>query len=448
MRNPRFTRRAALAGLGCASLGAFVPLLDVEAERGGIPKRLILFYHPFGTFIDAWRPQGTVTDFTFGGSITAPLEPHKSDLVVIEGLGLRYDSEAIPGDPHQAGMALLWSGAAPLNCDDPNNDGTCLPEGGQDGTVGWGGGITVDQYLADRLAPDTAFRSLELAVDTYADNIRARMCYRGPGQPLMPEIDPVQAYANLFGDFSGDDLEVQRLMARRKSTLDLVGKRLDALRDRVSAHDRLKIEAHLDAVTTIESQLQGLGACMAPSEGPMAYDPHDSSRLMEIGRAQIDLMVAALACDRTRIASLQIKDEDGGNVAWLDPNATNFHALSHNEGDWETLMPMAYRDFTSLFAYLLEKLAATPMGDGTRLLDHTLVAWGSAMGSGSHEMSPVPFVLAGGCQGYLQTGRYLTYDEGTRHQRLLVSILDAMGVDEESFGAPWDDGAGPLPGLV
>jgi hypothetical protein len=169
---------------------------------------------------------------------------------------------------------------------------------------------------------------------------------------------------------------------------------------------------------------------------------------MEIARAQIDLMVAALACDRTRIASLQIKDEDGGRVAWLDPNATDFHTLSHDQGDFATLMPMAYRDFTSLFAYLVEKLAAVQMGDGTRLLDHTLVAWGSAMGRGTHEMDQVPFVLAGGCQGALETGRYLKFDEGTRHQRLLVSILQAMGLDDQSFGGAWDDGSGPLPGLV
>lgn len=446
MKNPTFTRRAALAGLGGAALAPFVPQLEAEAQADGIPKRLILFYHPFGTFHDLWRPSGTSEDFSFTGSITAPLEPHKSDLVVIEGLGIRYSGSAIPGDPHQAGMALLWSGASPLNCDDPNNDGTCLPEGGQDGTVGWGGGITIDQRVADVIEPDTAFRSLELAVDTKADNIRARMCYRGPGQPILPEVDPMQTYASLFGDFMGDELEVQRLLARRQSTLDLVSKRLTALESKVSAHDRLKIQAHLDSVATLESQLQGLGACTAP-DTPQPLDPGNSANLMDNGRAQIDMMVAALACDRTRIASFQIKDEDGGRVNWLDPDATAFHTLSHNQGDWETLMPLAYRDFTTLFAYLLDKLAAVEMADGSRLLDHTLVAWGSAVGHGNHTMNNVPFVLAGGCGGELETGRYLTYDTGTRHHRLLVSILNMMGVPDDTIGGFWDDGSGPLPGL-
>ena len=448
MRHAKFTRRALLAGMGCASLAPFVPMLDADAEDGGIPKRLILFYHPFGTFLDQWRPTGSSTDFTFDGPITSPLQPHKSDLIVLEGLGLRYSSTQIPGDPHQAGMALLWSGASPLNCDDPANDGTCLPEGGQDGTVGWGGGITIDQRVADVLQPPTPFRSLELGVNTRGDNIRAVMSYRGPGQPNAPEIDPLQTYTTLFGDYEGDELQVQRLMARRKSALDLVGKRLDRLSSKVSMHDRLKIEAHLDSVSAIESQLQDLAACSAPADPPLAYDPLDSAYLMDVGRAQIDLMVSALACDRTRIASLQIKDEDGGRVDWLDPNATSFHNLSHNQGDWETLMPAAYHDFTALFAYLLDKLSAVQMADGTRLLDNTLVAWGSAVGHGNHTMNTVPFMLAGSAQGYFDTGRYLTYDTGTRHHRLLVSILQAMGVPDDTFGGSWDDGSGPLPGLA
>ncbi len=449
MLRSKFTRRTALAGLGVSALAPFVPLLDVEAQDGGIPKRLILFYHAFGAFMNDWRPQGGGTDFTFTGDMTAQLEPYKADLVVIDGLRLRYHYLEIPGDPHQAGMAMLWSGAAPLSCDDPANDGTCLPEGGQDGSVGWGGGISIDQYIADRLAPTTPFRTLELGVDTYGKDIRECMCYRGPGQPIAPEVDPISTYDNLFGDFIGDAPMLQRRLARRQTALGTVTKQLDRLNSRVSAHDRLKIEQHLTAISEVEGQLEGmLSACETPG-APSGYDPHDSASLMEIARAQIDMLVAALACDRTRIASMQIKDENGGFVRWLDPNAEHFHSLSHNQGDWQRLMPLAYRDFASLFKYLLDRLSAVSMPDGKRLLDHTLVAWGSAQSdAAAHSMGPIPFMLAGTCQGAITTGRYLKY-EPVNHQRLLVSIAHAMGVDDlDSFGGYWDDGSGPLPGLV
>jgi hypothetical protein len=450
MRAAKLTRRTVLSALGISALAPFVPVLDAEAERSGIPKRLVLFYHPFGTFIDQWRPTGTQSDFSFASSITAPLEPHKADLVVLDGLQLRYHYLEIPGDPHQAGMAMLWSGASPLHCDDPANDGTCLAEGGQDGTVGWGGGITIDQFIADRLAPPTAFRTLELGVDTYGSSISECMSYAGAGLPIPPEVDPVKAWSNLFGDFTGNELEVQRRLARRHTALATVAAELDRLHGKVSAHDRLKIEQHLAAVADVESQLDGLlGAC-TPPDAPTAYDPHDSTYFMETARAQIDLIVASLACDRTRIASLQLKDENGGNVSWLDPNALYFHGLSHQQGDWQTLMPLAYRDFSILFAYLVERLAAVPMPDGTRLLDNTLVAWGSAQSDAyAHSMGPIPFVLAGGCQGAIETGRWLQYPSPVNHNRLLVSIAHAMGVDDvETFGGDWDDGSGPLPSLA
>ena len=50
----------------------------------------------------------------------------------------------------------------------------------------------------------------------------------------------------------------------------------------------------------------------------------------------------------------------------------------------------------SLFAYLIEKLQATPDGDGS-LLDHTLYLLGSGMGNPDiHDHTNLPIVIAGG----------------------------------------------------
>ena len=86
-------------------------------------------------------------------------------------------------------------------------------------------------------------------------------------------------------------------------------------------------------------------------------------------------------------------------------------------------------------------------GNGT-LLDNALVVWGSELGKGnSHSFDRAPFVTAGGCGGAVRTGRFLDLPAKTPHNRLLVSMCHAMGLnDVASFGAT-DDGQGGLAGL-
>ncbi|MEM9488393.1 MAG: Tat (twin-arginine translocation) pathway signal sequence domain protein, partial [Myxococcota bacterium] len=108
----------------------------------------------------------------------------------------------------------------------------------------------------------------------------------------------------------------------------------------------------------------------------------------------------------------------------------------------------AERWFTEQFAYLLDKLETTPDPlTGTSLLDSSLVLWCKEMGdSRLHVCTSVPFVLAGKACGQLQTGRYLRYS-GDPHNKLLVSVCQLMGLNNNSFGDS-SFGSGPLPGLV
>ena len=73
-------------------------------------------------------------------------------------------------------------------------------------------------------------------------------------------------------------------------------------------------------------------------------------------------------------------------------------------------------------AYLLEKMQATPDGDGS-LLDHSL-----------------PVLLAGKPCGKFKTGYHYDYKPDTPMANLLVTILDKAGVPIEKLG----DSTGPL----
>jgi hypothetical protein len=122
--------------------------------------------------------------------------------------------------------------------------------------------------------------------------------------------------------------------------------------------------------------------------------------------------------------------------------AEGFHPASHHQNNPDRLESLskinAYH--VSLAAHFLERLKATPDGDGS-LLDHSLVLYGSGMSNSNvHNHSPPPVFVAGGAAGRLKGGRHLLYPENTPMSNLLLSILQKSGVNVDSVG----DSTGPL----
>ena len=118
------------------------------------------------------------------------------------------------------------------------------------------------------------------------------------------------------------------------------------------------------------------------------------------------------------------------------------HLISHHRDDAELMSQKARIDtyHVQMLAYLLEKMQATPDGDGS-LLDHSLIMYGSGMGNGNlHRHSDLPVLLAGKLGGRFKTGYHYDYQMNTPMANLLVTILDRAGVPIEKMG----DSTGPL----
>ena len=89
---------------------------------------------------------------------------------------------------------------------------------------------------------------------------------------------------------------------------------------------------------------------------------------------------------------------------------------------------------TQMLAYYLEKLRATPDGDG-RLLDHVMVLYGGGMhNSDQHDTHDLPLLLAGGGGGQIKGGRHLRFPEGTPLTNLHLTLLGKLGVPTERVG--------------
>ena len=456
-RPNQVSRRAVLRGAvagGTVAIG--LPWLEAispaVAQSGSAPKRIVFWFTANGTRQDIWTPPADLSIETH--ELHASLAPFKDKLIFLDGVDQKIAYDSI-GDGHQTGMACLLTNAAIL-------PGTLFCEGACDGEVkkyvGWGGGISVDQYIANRVQDEvvTKFRSLELGVQVKSATVWSRLCYAGPDQPLPPREDPDQNFADLFKDLDSDPFAIELLRRKRQSVLDAVIADYEAFNKKLGAEDKKRLDQHLESIRAVEKRLDATGIfgemCATPTvELPgSVYDQNDMYPVT--GKAQMDMLVMALACDLTRVASLQwSRSVSNVQFNWVDQVlGGGHHDLSHYgdesvEAKYDLLQINKW--YTEQFAYLLGEMSKIVEGDST-LLDNTVVVWVNELGKGnSHTRSDIPFILAGGCQGYFNTGQTLDMG-GAPHGQLLVSLCHAMGyTDVNTFGVE-QYSQGPLNGLT
>ena len=420
------SRRSFLRGLAASSLTLpFTRLLNGTAHADeGVPKRLFIFFTPNGTIPNKLWPTGTQDNFSFNsGSIWEPLSTLKDDLVFIKGL------EFYNATNHEAGMAAMLT----------NNGGSGTETNN----------YSLDQVIASHIGGSTRFSSLELGVQTSAwgGSSQTRMSYAGSGVYVTPDDNPSNVYQRMFGELLVGAEEATQRRTRRQSILDINRAQLGELRSRLGAEERIKLEAHTESLAQLENTINAVPQC-APSEAPDGLVTYNNEDFPDIAQAQMDLAVTALACDMTRVVSLQMSHTVGPPVyTWLGVNEGH-HSLSHGADGTHaaTDYVTCERWHSEQFASLIQKLKAQPDPEsGGSLFDSTLVVWAKELGDGRmHICTDVPFVLGGG--GAFTGGRYLDVGHAY-HSKLLVSIAQAFGINIDTFGDP-ASGNGGLEGLV
>lgn len=446
MRPLRYTRRHLLRG--ALATTAAVPLLNAggASAQSGHPTRLLVFFTPNGTRNRMFWPSGSETNFQLS-PLTSPLEGFKDRLTFLKGIRLNDSLQngflgGTLGSEHARGTGGMLT-ARPLNA------GTQFKSFGNT-TSGWGSGQSIDQYLAERVGATTTFKSLQLGVHVRDTEVRARISYRDSNQPNPPRENPADVFNTLFGELATD-----RLASQRQSVFDITRREIERLTRLVGAEDRQKLEAHLTSMRDVEQRLTqsqatpGAAVCSPPTMQPV--DLSDDNQYPEAGRLQMDLAAAALACDMTRVITMQWSYAESEHLfQFLNING-NHHSISH---DFSQSGPgyEAYNDIQTWYAdqlrYMLERLDSYQEGAGT-LLDNTLVLWASEIGeSTTHALTTMPYVLAGGAGGRIRSGRFIDYGSRERdNNQMLISIAHAMGVDDLTEFGDSSGQMGPLPNL-
>jgi hypothetical protein len=399
------------------------------AQGQPFPKRFGIFFWGNGVRLARWNPAQTGADWQLSEEL-APLVDVKSYVSVVSGMEIKTGNQR----GHHAGCVGILSGAPML----PQN-----PDGAPYASTFTQ--PSIDQVVATRLNANTRFRSLELGVSrrvTTGEGTTLRyLSHNGPDNANAPEYSPRAAFTRLFGPgftAPGQAPVVDPRLELRRSVLDVVRQDANALRTRLGTTDRQRLEQHLDSIRALENQIRLIenvtpppSACRAPSE------PAEPAReqLTEVTDAMASLLALSLACDQTRVFSIQFSGSVGGTL-YSEVGATReHHGVTHDEpGDQPTVNAIT-TFIMKKFATFLGKLKETTEGT-SNILDQCAILASSDTAEGQpHSIRDYPIIVAGKAGGALKHPG-VHYRSTTRENtsKVLLTLLQAMDIPVTEFG--------------
>jgi Protein of unknown function (DUF1552) len=429
---PRRTFLRGLMGTSIALplLDSMVPALTAATKTSANPRmRMGFVYVPHGAVMDKWTPAAEGTGFEFT-PILKPLEPYRQQLLIVTGLANKAaESQGDGGGDHARSAPSYLSGVHPLRTE------------GEDVRAG----TTIDQIAAKQISQDTPLPSLELGIEDtglvgvcdvgYSCAYMNSIAWRTPTESLPMEINPRVVFERLFGDGSTAEERMTRKQEDR-SILDSITGEVPHLEAGLGTHDRTKISDYLDNIREIERRIQmaekransSVQVPETPIGVPESFEEH--AKLM------YELQVLAYQAEITRVSTFMIARDLSQRTFPQIGVPEPHHSVSHHGNNPVMIAKLEKINnyHATLFGYFLEKLRATPDGDGN-LLDHSMILYGSSMSNpNEHNHFPLPLLVAGGACGKLQGGRHVKFGERTPMSNLLVALLEKAGVEKGSLG--------------
>ncbi|HTR38779.1 MAG TPA: DUF1552 domain-containing protein [Bryobacteraceae bacterium] len=431
-------RRTFLRGVGATValplLDAMVPALSAKTVQPA--RRLGFVYVPNGIIQEQWIPATEGAGFELP-PILKPISPVRDQITVVSHLAhLQANTFGDGVGDHPRASAVWLSGVHAWDRTRPGMEVRL--------------GTTADQLAARVLGKDTQVPSLELvlekptqiACDTDDCFFVNTISWRNPTTPNPTEAHPRIVFDRLFGD-GGTAAQRMARLQQNGSILDSVLNEVGRLQTSLGPGDRTKLTEYLDSVREIEQRIQSTEKKGASSPLELPDRPVDIPETFEEhAKLMYDLLVLGYRADVTRIFTLIMARELSSRTYPNIGVPEQHHAVSHHRNDPELIAKKAKIDtyHVSLFDYFLEKLQATPDGDGT-LLDHSLILYGGGIGNGNlHEHTNLPLLMAGKLGGQVKPGRHVRYPDNTPMTNLLLSVLDKAGVRTDKLG----DSTGPL----
>lgn len=422
-----FSRRRFLHGAGVALA---LPLLECMAQKSNTdsekntPRRMLLISNNLGVLPKHFFPASAGADYQ--------LSPYLKELK-------EFSNEF-----------TVFSGLSHPACEGGHSTENCFLTGAKHPTrSGFRNTISLDQYAAEQLGRQTRFRSLNLGINI--DKANRSLSWTRDGILLPAEDSPAAIFKKMF--LQGTDSKIKQrlhLLKRRGSILDAVSESTQQLGKKLGHNDRARLDQYFTSIRELENRLVTAGEWeLSPKPKTDRKPPSDildRAMLFDKFEQMLAMATLALQSDSTRIVTLMV-DAFATPVFQLkdkEKSTTGYHSLSHHgmRANHLAQLEKADRRQMALLRQSLQILASV-QAESSRLLDSTMVLYGSNMGdANTHDNNNLPILLAGG--GF-QHGQHLAFNRENNKPlcNLYVSMLQRLGVETDHFGS----GTGTLSGL-
>ena len=387
-----------------------------RAAQAQPPRRLLIISNNLGFLPKPFFPKTTGRDYELSPTL-APLAEVRNEFTLFSGL-----CHPDVNGGHSAENCFLTAARGPTKS-------------------GFRNQISLDQYIAEKLGQQTRYPTLNLGVNI--DKANRSLSWTRDGVLLPAEDSAPALFRRMFvqGDPAAVKKQLQQL-DERGSILDTLLDQTKRLSRDLGSTDRARLDQYLTSVREVEERLLTAREWELKPK-PVATQPEpkdiqDKKLIFE----KLDLMLSmaqlAFESDSTRIVTLMV--DAFATPAFHLPGADNttegYHGLSHHGQAEEKVRQLAEADLEQmrLFKKLIQTLASK-REDDARLLDRTMVLFGSNMGdANTHDNTNLPILLAGG--GF-KHGQHLAFKRDTNLplSNLFLSLLHRLGVDSDQFGS-------------
>jgi hypothetical protein len=482
----QLSRRFVLRGAGVALALPWLEALSTTPARAADAapvKRFVTVYMPNGASTLWWKTTGSGAGSAWQLSpLLEPFTAVKSKMLLLRQLGnFTWRHDLLKLNPAWTtyrerndfcGVCRMPAGAfvAPSHSRDPAAmlncmDGDAFREGrGESVANSSSNAETIDQLIARSLPTPSPVASMQLGLlngnggfDERHSALSRNLSWSKAGTALGKDLEPKVVFDKLVaagaGGSSADPAAVQAAARRRAldlSALDGLSESTIQLQARLGKGDRERLDQFLTGVRELEVKINNVGTTPTATASCTAVKlPADLSQPEIRGGVMNDLLVMALACNVTRVATYMLdnsrsdlvyswvrrRDFEKGGVE-VGGTATSYHESQHHTG----VSP----DFASItrwhverVADLVKKLDQVKEGDRT-LLDNSLVMFLSDMHHGDHAAFDLPFALFGGGGTFRQNELVMLPEaiEGIRQLRDVHFTIATryFGLNIPSFG--------------